>query len=183
MFKTAVFLACSLCATIVVAQDTSGGPRHITKSDQSPAMSTETSIGGHRVLIQYSAPSARGRKVEGGLIPYDNWWRLGANEATTLTTDADIMIGNLNVPKGTYTLYLIATSGSDWKLAVNKQTGQWGTQYDQGQDLGRVPMKVTKTSAPVEQLAIKLHSSGENAGSLTIDWGSSRATVPIKLAH
>jgi Protein of unknown function (DUF2911) len=190
MFKTAFCLALCGFTAVALAQDTSGGPRHVTASKLSPAESTSMELGGKRVLIQYSAPSARDyktpangdRKVEGGLIPYDHWWRLGANEATTLDTDADIMIGDLKVPKGVYTLYLIATSNSDWKLAVNKQTGQWGTEYNPGQDLGRVPMHVHKTGSMIETLKIELTSHGSDSGTLTIEWGHSRATVPVKLS-
>ena len=107
------------------------GHRKITENSQSPTAETSVSLGGHAITIEYNAPSARGRQVEGGLVPFDSVWRLGADSATTLTADADITIGALKVPKGVYTLY-IAASETDWKLIVNKQTGQWGTDYDKG---------------------------------------------------
>jgi hypothetical protein len=139
-------------------------------------------LNGHTITIEYNAPSARGRKVEGGLIPYDRWWRLGADSATTLTSDADLLIGDLRVPKGVHTLYLVATSDTDWKLVVNKQTGQWGTTYKESEDLGRVPLKVTKLPQPAETLKITLTPAGESAGTLTIAWGQTEASVPVKLA-
>ena len=131
-------------------------------------------VGGKTVTIEYNAPSARGRKVEGGLIPYGEVWRLGADSATTLTTDTNLKIGNLAVPKGVYTLYIAAADGA-WKLVVNKQKGQWGTEYNEPQDLGRVPLKLTKLSAPVETLKITLAN-----GMLDIEWGSTKASVPVK---
>ena len=153
------------------------GVRKATNNALSPSTSTEMKLGGHTVLIEYSAPSARGRKVEGGLIPYGEVWRAGADNATTLSTDADLMIGNLKVPKGVYTLYVAASEG-DWKLVVNKQTGQWGTEYNQPQDLGRVPLKLNPLSSPVEQFKITLSN-----GMLSLAWGHTDATVAVKLAQ
>ena len=150
------------------------GNRRVTQNKQSPPAETSMKVGGKDVTIEYNAPSARGRKVEGGLIPYGEVWRLGADSATTLTTDTDLKIGNLSVPKGVYTLY-IAASESGWNLVVNKQKGQWGTEYNEPQDLGRVPLKLTKLSQPVETLKITL-----NNGMLDIEWGSTKATVAVK---
>lgn len=150
------------------------GNRRVTQNKQSPTAETSMKVGGKDVTIEYNAPSARGRKVEGGLIPYGEVWRLGADSATTLTTDTDLKIGNLSVPKGVYTLYIAATE-SGWNLVVNKQKGQWGTEYNEPQDLGRVPLKLTKLSQPVETLKITL-----NNGMLDIEWGSTKATVAVK---
>lgn len=169
-----VLTVAALCASILAA-DT--GNRRKTNNQQSPSAETSVTLGGKKVTIEYNAPSARGRQVEGGLVPYGKAWRLGADAATTLTTEGDVMIGNLRVPAGAHTLYILA-SESGWKLIVNKQTGQWGTVYTEGQDLGRVDMKVSKTSAPVETLKITL----EPAGMLVVEWGQTRASVPIKAA-
>lgn len=167
----------SLTASLLLMGAT--GNRKATNNAQSPSAETSIKLGGQPITIEYNAPSVRGRKVEGGLVPYGKPWRLGADSATTLTTGADITIGNLKVPKGVHTLYIIASEGG-WKLAVNKQTGQWGTEYSEAQDLGRVDLKVTKTPALVETLKITLNSSGANAGELSIEWGNTKATAPIK---
>ena len=87
----------------------------------------------------------RGRKIFGGLVPYDQVWRTGANAATSLKTDVDLTIGGANVPAGSYTLYTLPGMNS-WKLIINKQTGQWGTEYSEGQDLARVDMKVSQNA-------------------------------------
>jgi len=150
------------------------GNRKVTQNKQSPPADTSMKVGGQDVTIEYNAPSARGRKVEGGLIPYGEVWLLGADSATTLTTNTDLKIGSLAVPKGVYTLYIAASDGA-WKLVVNKQKGQWGTEYNEPQDLGRVPLKLTKLSQPVETLKITL-----TGGMLEIEWGSTKATVPVK---
>ena len=80
----------------------------------------------------------RGRKIMGGLVPYGKVWRTGANPATTLITKANLKIGTLDVPAGTYTIYTLPNE-DQWLLIVNKQTGQWGTVYHEDQDLGRTP--------------------------------------------
>src|SRR5712692_9858971 len=131
------------------------GNRKATQNQLSPSADTSITLGGHAVTIEYNAPSARGRKVEGGLVPFGTVWRLGADSATTLTTDANIKVGDLTVPKGVYTLYVLATADG-WKLIVNKQTGQWGTEYNESQDLGRVTMKTSKLSPVVETLKLTL---------------------------
>jgi hypothetical protein len=156
------------------------GNRKVTQNKLSPPAETSIKLGGHAITIEYNAPSARERKVEGGLVPYGKVWRLGADSATTLTTGADVTIGNLRVPKGVHTLYILAAEDG-WKLIVNKQTGQWGTQYNEAQDLGRVDMAVTKLPQSVEKLSIALKSAGPSNGTLEIEWGNTKATVPIKL--
>ena len=172
--RITTFFALGAIGAVLLAAQT--GNRKSNPNDQSPLAETKITLGGQPVVIEYNAPSARGRKVEGGLVPNGQPWRLGADAATTLTTGADVMIGNLRVPKGVHTLYVLASDGG-WKLIVNKQTGQWGTVYNAAQDLGRVDMKVTKLPKPVEKLTITL-----KPGTLTIEWGNTRAEVPVKAA-
>lgn len=176
--KIAPCLALGITAVMVLSAST--GNRKVTQNKLSPSADTSISLGGHTVTIEYNAPSARGRKVEGGLIPSGAVWRLGADSATTLTTDADIAIGDLHLPKGVYTLYLQGGEDS-WKLVVNKQTGQWGTEYNKDQDLGRTAMTLTKLPQLVETLKITLKSTGAKTGMLEIAWGTTQAVVPIKL--
>lgn len=148
----------------------------------SPPAEASTTINGKKITIKYSAPSVRGRKIfgDGGVISKDpNYpvWRAGANSATSLTTEADLDINGLKVPKGTYTLYVL--TGQPWKLIVNKQTGQWGLEYNQGQDLGRVDMAMSKPPAPVETFKITLDSTGGDKGTLTLAWADVVASVPF----
>ena len=151
---------------------------------QSPAASTEVTINGKKISINYGAPSLRGRKDifgKGGPIAKDPTypvWRAGANAATALHTDADLMIGSLHVPKGDYTLY-VDLSANPWQLIVNKQIGQGGDTYNKAQDLGRVPMKITKPAAPVETYKMTLsQTKGANA-KLELAWENVVATVDI----
>lgn len=148
----------------------------------SPPATAEGMIGSNKVLVHYSAPSMRDRKIMGGLVPFNQVWRTGANAATTLITQQDVRIGDLLVPKGTYTLYTIPTA-KEWTLIVNKQTGQWGTQYDQAQDLGRVPMTLRTIDQPVETFAISVKPKGARKGVLSLTWETTKASVPIALAE
>lgn len=106
-------------------------------------------------------------------------WRLGADDATALHTDADLTIGTLAVPKGDYTLFT-QVDKMPWQLIVNKKTGQWGLDYDKSQDLGRVPMTMSKPAKPIETLKITLSSTGGNNGKLQVEWENVIASVTLK---
>ena len=144
----------------------------------SPPAEASTTIDGKTITIKYSAPSMRGRKVFGGLVPYGEVWRAGANAATTLVTQGDLQMDGLSIPKGTYTLYVLPEKDS-WMLVVNKQTGQWGTVYNEPQDLGRVKMTLSRSDTPVETFKITLDEDGGNRGKLTMSWENTVATVPF----
>ncbi len=151
------------------------------KKPLSPPAKAEATLNGKKITIDYSAPSKRGRVIMGELVPYGKVWRTGANAATTLTTEGDLMIGTVHVPAGTYTLYTIPGE-KEWTLIVNKQTGQWGTKYDETQDLGRTKLAVKALSAPVETFAISLPSAGQHQSKLTLTWENVEATARV-LAH
>lgn len=144
-----------------------------------PATASVSFADGKTVTIEYSRPSAKGRKIMGGLVPYGQVWRTGANEATSFVTTANLTIGGTTVPAGKYTIYSLPGENS-WKLIINKQTGQWGTKYDEKQDLARVDMKVGKTSAPVEQFTISLDKAGADAATLKLEWENTSASVEVK---
>ena len=151
---------------------------------QSPPASAEVTVGGKNISIRYSAPSVRGRKIfgDGGLLSRDPTypaWRAGANSATTFRTDADLDLGGLHVPKGTYTLYVWVQDPAAWQLIVSKQTGQWGLSYAPSQDLGRVKMTMAKPPALVERLNYALTDQGSNKVELKLAWEQHVATVPI----
>ena len=144
----------------------------------SPPAETSVTINGKKISINYSAPSMRGRKIMGELVPYAAVWRTGANAATSLKTEGNLTINGLKVPKGDYTLYTFVDP-SQWLLIVNKQTGQDGTDYDQGQDLGRAKMTMSKSPAPVEKFTITLTGTGGNKGLLKLAWENTVASVPF----
>lgn len=106
-------------------------------------------------------------------------WRTGANEATALNTEIDLNIGGAKVSAGKYTLYTLPSDGT-WKLIINKQTGQWGTQYDESQDLARADMKKTALPQSVEQFTISFDKKNESTANLNLDWENMRVSVEIK---
>jgi hypothetical protein len=145
----------------------------------SPPQQASEMLEGKLITIDYSAPSMRGRKIMGELVPYDKVWRTGANAATTLTTPVNLKIGDLSVPAGTYTIYSLPTEAT-WKLIVNKQTKQWGTVYNQDQDFGRTDMKREKApAAPVEQFAIKFEDTHGKKTQLHLIWDTADVYVPV----
>jgi hypothetical protein len=154
-----------------------GAPAQAQKKLASPRDTTRATIAGAKLLVDYGRPSKRNREIFGGLVPFGRVWRTGANEATTLVTDRALAFGSLSVPAGTYTLWTLPDKDR-WQLIVNRQTGQWGTEYDQSKDLGRVPMKVEPLSAPVEQLVIKLVPSN-GGGTLRVEWDQTAAVIPF----
>jgi hypothetical protein len=145
----------------------------------SPPGTAEVALKGKTIKIDYSRPSMKGRKIFGDLVPYGKVWRTGANEATAFSTPIDLTIGGTKVPAGNYTLYSLPTDNS-WKLIINKQTGQWGTEYDEKQDLARIDMKVSKTAQPVEQFTISFDKTGQDSANLILEWENTRGTVAVK---
>ncbi len=167
--RLSLALVVALTALTLTAQE--------EKKPLSPPAKAEATVNGKQITIDYSAPSMRGREIMGGLVPYDAVWRTGANAATTLKTEGDLMIGSLHVPAGEYTLFTIPGE-KEWTLIVNKQTGQWGTKYDAAQDLGRVKMSVAKTAKPVETLTISVPEK-DGKTRLLLSWENTEAGVPI----
>jgi hypothetical protein len=148
----------------------------------SPRKTTSVTIDGKKITVGYGAPSMRGRKVMGRLVPYGEVWCAGANDATSLDTEADLEIGGLKVPKGSYTLWALPNS-DEWRFIVNKETGQWHTEYHEDLDLGRVKMNVKSIAEPVEVLRIELSSTGGNKGRLALVWENTEASVPISVVR
>jgi hypothetical protein len=145
----------------------------------SPAAQASIVLNGKTVTIDYCAPSLRGRKVGDQIAPFDHVWRTGANTSTTLHTDSSLRIRDQIIPAGTYTLYSLP-SARGWKLIINKQTGQWGTVYNQAQDLFRIPMfDGVIPSAPVEVFKIHFEHTRGNKTELHLTWGDTNVYVPV----
>ncbi|MDE0104447.1 MAG: DUF2911 domain-containing protein [Bryobacterales bacterium] len=148
----------------------------------SPHESTAATVGEANITITYGRPYKKGREIYGGLVPFAEVWRTGADEATTLESDRDLMLGDLHVPAGTYGLFTIPGESS-WTLIVNKVADQWGAfSYDESEDLGREEMSVSATDAEVEQLTISVEPGEGSNATLSIVWDMTSATLPI-MAH
>ena len=158
----------------------------------SPADSVRATIAGTQIAIDYSRPSMRGRKIFGGLVPWNQVWRTGANAATRFTTSADLVMGGKTVPKGSYTLWTLP-SPTGWKLVVNTQTRApcegsactlptraplWGTDYSADSDLVRLDLDVEPLAHPVERFVITVEPRGKG-GVLAMEWETTRVSIPF----
>lgn len=148
----------------------------------SPPVSTDAVIAGDHITIDYYAPSMHGRKIMGNLVPYGEVWCTGANWATKITTESDLDINGLKVPKGSYSIWTLP-GDKQWMLIINKQTGQFHLNYDESQDFGRVKMNLKTLSAPVETFKIELAATSGNSGTLSLMWENTDAWVPVTVLH
>ena len=146
----------------------------------SPPDSSEVELAGRQMKVTFSSPSVRDRVIFGGLVPWNRVWRTGANEATSFSTEANLRIGDAEVPAGDYTLYTIP-GPDEWMLIISRQTGQWGTEYHPDMDLARVEMEVEALEEPVESFRIVLYPRGPDEGTLLLEWAGTRASVPFEV--
>jgi hypothetical protein len=144
----------------------------------SPDKTEKGSIGGTPVTVTFGSPKKRGRDILGNVVKYDRVWRTGANAATTISFARDVAIGGQAVPAGTYSLWTIPAHDGTVQLIVNRQHGQWGTDYDSAQDLVHVPMHVTAAATPQEDFSINVAGAG-NGGELRMSWDKFVWTAPI----
>jgi Protein of unknown function (DUF2911) len=166
-----VVLLLPVFALLACAQDASKRP--------SPAAQAQCKFtDGKLIKTDYSSPRVKGRKIFGGLVPYGEVWRTGANEATTLVTDTNLNIGGKDVPAGSYTVFTLPNADK-WVLIVSKKTGEWGIPYPgEGEDLVRVDMRVSSSPAPIENFTIGYDQTGSTC-TLHLDWERTRASVDI----
>jgi hypothetical protein len=177
-----------LCASLLALTSTLFAQQ---KPPASPPETATATLGGHTITIKYSSPGVKGREGQifnkGGLIQKTHKeypiWRAGANAATSLSTDADITIGTINVPEGDYTLFVDISDPDNWTLIVNKQTGEWGLRYDGSQDLGKTPMTMSKPPAMVENLEWKISDDGSGKGTITLAWEDHSASVAVSASR
>jgi hypothetical protein len=143
-----------------------------------PAQAVCSLPGGKTITVDYSSPRMNGRKIFGGLVPYGQVWRLGANEATTFVPTTDVNVGGKSIPAGSYTIFAIPAQDS-WTLIVSKKTGEWGIPYPgEGNDLARISMKAGSLSTPVENFTISFEAAGSGC-TMHADWESTRASIDI----
>jgi Protein of unknown function (DUF2911) len=148
-------------------------------SRPSPAAKASCALADGKVIsVDYSSPRAKGRKIYGGLVPFGEVWRAGANEATTFITTTDLMVGSSHVPAGSYTIFAIPNKDK-WTLIISKKTGEWGTDYPgPSEDLARIDMKASTLPSAVENFTIMFDKTASGC-TLRMDWETTRASVDI----
>jgi hypothetical protein len=144
----------------------------------SPHAKSEWKVVGANVAIEYGKPFLKGRP-EAQMMPVGQPWRSGADEATVITTDKPLTFGKVTLAPGSYTINTLP-GDKEWQIIFGKlsQPKQWGVPYQPALEIGRAPMKLGKTSAPVEQVTYSIDPS-TTGGTLRIEWGTVRATTPF----
>lgn len=152
----------------------------------SPHETVTADIDGATVTIVYGRPyskdpkSGATRKIWGELVPFGKVWRTGADEATILTTSQALDIGGTNIPAGKYSIFTLPDEKGGAKLIVNKETGQWGTKYDEKQDLARIDMKKDAADKAVDQFTIAIEKNPAGGGTLKMSWENAQYSVALK---
>ena len=165
---TATTLIFALCA-VALAQQAPLSP---------PAKAECKFSDGKTIAVSYSSPRAKGRKIFGGLVPYDQVWRTGANEATSFVTTSSLTAEGKDVPAGSYTIFTVPAKDK-WMLIISKHTGEWGIPYKyESEELARVPMSASSTSSPVENFTIAFDQSG-NACTMNLSWDNTQASIKL----
>ncbi len=167
-----------VAALVLIGAGTAWGQQPIL----SPRDSSEITIKGKKISVNYGRPSMRGRIIMGELVPFNKVWRTGANEATAFVTEADLEIGGVRLPRGSYTLYTLP-SEKQWKLIINKQTGQWGTVYNAELDFARLNLKKKTLKKPLEKFTMSFKKNGNNAGVLVLEWEMTSLSIPFTVLN
>jgi hypothetical protein len=167
--NTGLLLAFLLVSNVMCAQN-----------KPSPAATAQGTVNGANITIKYSSPAVKGRKIWGGLVPYDAVWRAGANEATVFTTDKKIMVEGKPLAAGSYSIYAVPGEKT-WKIIFNSETGQWGTTHDgvtthvPAKDVLTVNVSPVKTKALEERLKYNVTPKG-----IELVWENLSVPVAIK---
>lgn len=155
------------------------------KARVSPHETVTANIDGDEITVVYGRPYSKDpktgekRTIWGTLVPYGKPWRMGADEATLFTTKESIDLGGKTLPAGTYSLFMLPDEKGVSKLIVNKQTGQWGTKYDEKQDFARVDLKKEKAEKAVDQFTITVEKTERGGGVLKMTWEETEFWVPF----
>src|SRR4051812_3293988 len=153
----------------------------------SPHETISTVVDGNRVTVSYGRPyskdpkSGEPRKIWGKLVPWGKAWRMGADEATLLTTQKPIILGDQEIPAGAYTLYMVPDESGTSKIAVSKNVGGWGVPVDEKNDLVRIDLKKEPLDKPTDQFAMSLDKNPDGGGVLKLFWEDSQYSVPFKV--
>ena len=165
-------LGVSISSMIMCQSDKSKRP--------SPPATATGKVNGATITIDYSSPAVKGRKIWGGLVPYNKVWRTGANEATLFNTDKDISVEGKSLPAGKYSIYTIPGE-KEWVFIFNSQTGQSGvkegeeTSEDPAKDVLRVTVKPEKSARFNERMKFEVENTG-----FSLLWENLKVPVSIR---
>src|SRR5262245_58687900 len=168
-------LVVSLFASVLPAQEA----KKIEFPQPSPSASVKERVGVTDVSVEYSRPGVKERKIFGGLVPYGQIWRTGANAATKITFSGDVKLGGTAVPAGSYALFTIPGE-TEWTVILSKVTEEWGSySYDAKDDQARVKVKPAAMAEPLETMTIGVQDIRSGKANLVIAWEKTKVAVPI----
>jgi len=144
----------------------------------SPPKSVKAAIGGASIEMNYYAPSMRGRRIFGSLVPYGEIWCPGANWATSITSDAGLEIGTMKLAKGSYALWVLPEE-TEWQAIINSDAKAFHLDHRAASDIGRVKMNLKALDKAVEQLMFEIRSEGGKKGVIALLWEKTEASIPF----
>jgi hypothetical protein len=151
----------------------------------SPHETISAVIDGSRVTVTYGRPYTKNphtgevRKIWGGLVPYGEPWRMGADEATLLVTQKALALGGKTIPAGAYTLYMMPSESGASQLVISTRIGQWGVPVDQAHDLARVDLEKAALDQPADQFTMSVGKNSSGGGVLKLMWEDTQFSVPF----
>ncbi len=173
---------CFMLGAVVALLVSSSALAQLELPRPSPSAKVTQTLGLTDVTVDYSSPAVKGRKIWGGLVPYDQMWRTGANAATKITFSKDVVFGGKPVPAGAYALFTVPGKTS-WTVILNKKADQAGTAREYQKDLDLVRFTVQPKSAPHrERLTFLFADFTDDHGTLDLEWEKLRLPMPIKVA-
>jgi hypothetical protein len=182
LIPTLVIVTAALISALpVMAQQN----RVASTGGNSPHETTSRVIDGSRVTVTYGRPFTKNprtgevRKIWGGLVPYGEPWRMGADEATLLITQQPIVMGGKTIPAGAYTLYMMPQENGAFQLAISTRLGGWGIPVDTTHDLARVDLTKAALDKPVDQFTMAVAKGSSGGGVLKLMWENTEFSVPF----
>ncbi len=136
----------------------------------------EVAINGKRIVIEYGRPELQGREMLGkasvGMV-----WRMGADDATSLMSEGDLIFGSRRVKKGHYSLFARKTGADQWELIFNSESKIWGTGRKSEKDLLSIPLESSRGQSSTEKFTIVLKSKGQDSGTFSMVWGTTELSA------
>ncbi|WP_426492000.1 DUF2911 domain-containing protein [Hymenobacter sp. 102] len=156
------------------------GPIQLPVPQASPRAQVMQSVGLTDITVEYHSPAVRNRNVWGGLVPYDQVWRAGANENTIISFSTPVLLKQQLLPAGRYSYYVVPHQDRDWELVLNKVTTHWGNEgYDQRDDIIRVPV-MPETAPFHENLTYWFSDIKPTGAHLNLTWEKRTLMLPIE---
>jgi len=184
MRMNVVLLVVVIGAAAALAVSSVATPSVLAQGRQrvSPHESVSNTVDGADITIVYGRPSMRGRTIFGALVRYGRVWCPGADEATTLDSNKELILGGLHVPTGPHTVWMLPTADR-WTLIVSKEPSGFHTFYDAERDLGRVELKKQEIAAPVEQLTFTIAKVPQGGGTISMTWERTEVSIPFSVVQ